>query len=108
MKKIKRWLKDIFDPENDLDIDAIRSAFNDTSVRTIWLSECLEQLKQVNRDIDKRLLNGTNLQLTDLCARRKAYQDMLEAVLSARRQVTQDVRPNPKVQVDVDLDRVTA
>jgi hypothetical protein len=110
MKRYVRWLKDIFNPGdyNGLDVDAIRSAFNDSSIRSTWLNNCFEELKTINREVDRRLLTGTNLQLTDLCARRKAYQDMLEAVLSARRQITQDVRPNPKVQVDINLDRVTA
>lgn len=110
MKKIKRWLKDIFDPENDLDMDAVRSALNDASIRTIWLSGCLEEVRQLSREIDRRILTGHEFSLTDLCVRRKAYQDMLEAVLSARRQVTkepQDKRPNPRIQ-DVNLDRVTA
>lgn len=110
MKKIKRWLQDIFSPEefNNMDTDAIRAALNDASVRTLWLSECFEEMKRINMDVDKRLLTHMEYGLTDLCARRKAYQDILEAILSARRQVTQDPRPNPKVQVVVDLDRVTA
>lgn len=112
MKKIKRWLADIFSPEdfNGLDVDAIRSALNDTSIRLIWLSNCLDSLQQINREVDKRLLSGgSNMQLTDLCARRQAYQDILEGVLSARRQVVSGVpeqRHNPKVEVN--LDRVTA
>lgn len=112
MKKIKRWFKDIFDPEefNNLDTEAIRAAFNDVSVRNIWLSGCFEELKRINMEVDKRLLSGTNLQLTDLCARRKTYQDVLEAVLSARRQVVkepQELRHNPRPS-EVNLDRVTA
>lgn len=108
--KIKRWLTNIFTPEefNNLDTDAIRSAFNDTSVRTLWLSMCLDELVRINQEVDRRLLSGTNLQLTDLCARRQAYQDILEAVFSARRQIAQDIRPNPKSKVEVNLDRVTA
>ena len=108
MNKVKRWLKDVFDPERDLDIDAIRSAFNDASIRSVWLSGCLDELRRMNMEVDKRLLNGATLSLADLCARRKAYQDILEAVLSARRQVTQEPRPNPKVAVGVNLDRVTS
>jgi hypothetical protein len=112
VKKLKRWLSDIFDPKdyNNLDTDSIRAALNDASVRTVWLSRCFDDLKQMNQEVDKRLLSGTNVQLTDLCARRKAYQDMLEAILSARRQVaqgTQEVRPNQRPN-DVNLDRVTA
>lgn len=109
MKKYMRWIKDIFNPQdyNGLDLDAIRQAFNDSAVRTTWLNTLIEELKNLNREVDRRLLTGTNWQLTDLCARRKAYQDMLEAVLSARRQVTQDSRPNPRPESAVNLDRVT-
>ncbi len=113
MKKLKKWLSDYFSPEsfNDLDVDGIAQALNDSSVRHIWLTRTLAELKTINLDVDKRLVSGTNLQLTDLCARRKAYQDVLESILSARRTVvsgTQEQRPNPKAPVLVDLDRVTA
>lgn len=112
MRKIKRWFKDIFSPEefNNMDTELIRAAFNDVSVRNIWLTECFEELKRMNMEVDQRLLTGTNLQLTDLCARRKAYQDILEAVSSARRQVekSQDARHNPRVESVVNLDRVTS
>lgn len=111
MRKIKRWFKDIFNPEefNNIDTSAIANAFNDSTIRGIWLAMCFDELRRINMEVDRRLLSGTNLQLTDLCARRKAYQDMLESILSARRQVIagpQDVRHNPKVEVN--LDRVTA
>lgn len=109
MKKLKKFLNDIFNPENDLDIVAIASALNDTSVRAVWLSGLLEDLKTMNREVDKRLLASHPYGLTDLCSRRKAYQDVLESVLSARRTVmAKDVRPNPEVQTVVNLDRVTA
>lgn len=109
MKKMKRWFKDFFGVEefNNLDIASITQAFNDPTVRGIWLSTCFEEVRRINLEVDRRLLSGTELAFTDLCARRKAYQDMLEAILSARRQVTQDVRPNPRPQAIVDLDRVT-
>jgi hypothetical protein len=112
MKKIKRWLNDIFGVEefNNLDTSSIGEAFNDLMVRTIWLNSCFDELKRLNLEVDKRLLTGQDFNLIDLCARRKAYQDVLEAILSARRQVIngqQVVRPNPKV-MDVNLDRVTA
>lgn len=109
MKKIKRWLKEIFEPEsfNGLDTSAISGAFNDPSVRTLWLSYCFEELVRINMEVDKRLLLGSEMGLIDLCARRKAFQDVLEAVLSSRRKLTQDVRPNPRVLSAVNLDRVT-
>ena len=112
MKKIKRWLKDIFDPDNDLDIFAIGEAMNDPSTRTQWLSDVLAEIKQINMEVDKRLLSGTvnEYGLLALCARRKAYRDVMEAFLSARRTVnaaTQELRHNPRSSVIVDLDRVT-
>lgn len=109
MKKIPRWLKDYFSPEtfNDLDIASIGEAFNDQRVRSFWILECLEEMKRINLAVDKRLLLGSEMGFTDLCARRKAYQDILESILSAKRQVIQEVRPNPKPSI-VNLDRVTA
>lgn len=110
MKKIKRWFKELFEPEvmNGIDTAAIAGAFNDPGVRSLWLAYCFNEIVRINMEVDKRLLAGSELGLIDLCARRKAFQDVLEAVLSARRQLTQDVRPNPRPLVAVDLDRVTA
>lgn len=114
MKRVTRWFKDFFRPDlfNNLDTEAIGAAFNDLGVRTLWLNYCFDELKRINMEVDKRLLSGSEAGLIDLCARRKAYQDVLEAVLTARRQVvlgTQARSPNPKDRVVVvDLDRVTA
>lgn len=110
MKKLKRWLKEVFEPEsfNDLDVSVIVLAFNDPEVRAIWLSWCLDELKVMNVEVDKRLLSGSEASFTDLCARRKAFQDVLEAVVTANRRRMQEVRPNPRPQVLVNLDRVTA
>ena len=108
--KIKRWFKELFDPAqfNDLDMAEIGGSFNDPGVRQLWLAYCFDELKTINMEVDKRLLAGSDLSLTDLCARRRAFQDILEAVLSARRKLTQGIRPNPRSEVDVNLDRVTA
>lgn len=110
MKKLKRFLSEIFSPEsfNDLDTEAIGSAFGDLAVRTFWLNSCFDELKRINQEVDKRLLTDSMYGLTDLCARRKAYQDVLEAILTARRQVTQGVRHNPRPETVINLDRVTA
>ena len=110
MMKIKRWLKEIFDPVqfNNLDMAAIGGAFNDPSIRQLWLEYCFDELKAMNVEVDRRLLADANLSFTDLCARRKAFQDILEAVLSARRKLMQGIRPNPRNEVDINLDRVTA
>lgn len=110
MRSFKKMVSDYFNPEsfNDLNVGDLGSALNDTSVRAIWLEGCLMELKRINLEVDKRLLSDGMYGISDLCARRKAYQDVLESILSARRQVTQGVRHNPKVQVAVNLDRVTA
>lgn len=92
---------------NDLDVQGIRDALNDSGVRTIWMNTCLDELMRINREVDRRLLSGEAYGLVDLCARRKAYQDILENVLSARRAVTQGVAHNPLIKSAVDLDRVT-
>lgn len=109
--KIKRWLSEMWEPElaNDLDISAISSALSDMATRMTWLESIVDDLKQINLEIDKRVLNGKTSDLTDLCARRKAYQDILGSTLSARRTVTQAERHNPRTGLPlVDLDRVTA
>lgn len=108
MKKLTRWFVDFFHPSefNNLDTAHISESFNDPMVRRIWLQGCFEELRRMNFEVDKRLLSGSEMGLTDLCARRKAFQDVLEAILSARRQVTPGIRPNPKVEIN--LDRVTA
>lgn len=109
MKKVKRFLKDLFGPQefNDLDTEAIGSAFNDLGVRTLWLNYCFEEIKRINQEVDSRLLTGSMYGITDLCARRKAYQDVLDAVLVARRQVTQAGNHNPRSETLINLDRVT-
>lgn len=112
MRKIKRWFKEIFDPENfnGMDTALIAGALNDPGVRALWLAFCFEEIIRINMEVDKRLLTARDneMGLIDLCARRKAFQDILEAVLSARRQLTQEVRSNPRMPEVVNLDRVTA
>lgn len=110
MKQIKRWLQELFEPGNfnGLDTAAISGAFNEPGVRALWLAYCFEELVRINMEVDKRLLSGMETGLIDLCARRKAFQDVLEAVLASRRKLTQDVRPNPRPLSAVNLDRVTA
>jgi hypothetical protein len=112
MRKAYRWLKDLLGPESvqDLDLQAVASAFNDHEIRRIWLAEMFNEIVLINREIDKRLLAGKDTNLTDLCARRRALQDVLEGILSAKRRVVTPVpRHNPRPSVnEIDLDRVTA
>lgn len=112
MKKLLAQVKDFFNPSwfNNLDTVAIGEALNDLSVRTIWLNTCFEEIRRINLEVDRRLMSGHS-DLIDLCARRQAYQDILESVLSARRQLTkgpQEPRHNPRPEFAVNLDRVTA
>lgn len=111
MKKMPRFWRDFFKPDwfNDLDTSAVGEAMNDASVRRRWLEACFEELRHINQQLDRRLLSGSESGIIDLCARRKAYQDVLEAVLTARRNVVsgmQDKRHNPPSEA-VNLDRVT-
>lgn len=111
MKKFKEWLNDIFAAEDfgNLNMGIIGEALGDPTVRTVFLDSCLDELKRIHLEIDKRLLSGSELGLIDLCARRKAYQDVMESILSARRLVKQEVRHNPQqVDASINLDRVTA
>lgn len=110
MKKIKQWMSEIFEPEqfNDLDIYAVADALNDHEIRKRWFFGILDEIKKINKDVDRRLLSGPELGLTDLCARRKAIQDMMDLVLSVKRQMkVEQGRPNPTGQ-GINLDRVTA
>lgn len=110
MKKIKQWMQDIFEPEtfNDLDIFQVADALNDSEIRKRWFLALLDEIKQINKDVDRRLLSGTEFGLLDLCARRKGLQDALDLVLSVKRQLkTEQGRHNPTGQ-GINLDRVTA
>jgi len=107
---IYEWMSSMFGAEEaqDLNIGLIAESLSELSVRTAWLEMVLGMIQQINMDVDNRLLKQDKKDITDLCARRKAIQDVLEAVLSARRVVLgQAPRHNPRPAV-VDLDHVTA
>lgn len=107
MKKLSRWLKDVFTPKelHGLDVQDLLEALNDSGIRKLWMYDTLQELKRMNLEIDKRLVSGVSFQITDLAARRKAYQDVLEGVLSAKRQIKAH---NPGSKGRFDLDSVTA
>lgn len=113
MKKIKQWMADIFEPEqfNDIDIFQVADALNDGEIRKRWFLAVLEEIKTINKNVDRRLLTGTGeIGLIDLCSRRKALQDVLEMVLTVKRQLKQEAEPgrhNPTGR-GINLDRVTA
>lgn len=94
MKKIVSYFNDIFSPKDlqGLNVNEILSALNDSSVCKEWIYEVCEELKRLNLEVDRRLLTNQQWNLTDLAARRKAYQDVLESLLAAKRRVKS---PNP-------------
>jgi len=105
MKRIPRWLKSIFSPNDlqNLDVHEILDALNDSSVRKEWILETFEELKRINLEVDRKLLSDEG-NIIGLAARRKAYQDMLESILTARRR---EKNPNPRSKGEFDLDSVT-
>lgn len=105
MKSIPKLFGDWFSPKEiyGIDISEIQLAFSDSVVRNIWLLGIYEELKRLNLEIDKRLLMNDSMDITDLAARRKAHQDVLESVLTARRRAKGSNPPSK----DFDLDSVT-
>lgn len=107
MKNIILSLKELFNPKElqRIDSNELLDALNDASIRKHWLMDIYEELKRLNLQIDNRLLTDNNFRITDLSARRRAYQDMLEAILSTKRLIRSH---NPKDRSGFDLDAVTA
>lgn len=105
MKSIPKLVSDWFSPKSlqGLDVQEILSAMSDGTVRKIWILDVFEELHRLNLEVDNRLLNVEGVNITDLAARRKAYQDVLVAVLSAKRRVKS---LNPQ-SGQFDLDGVT-
>lgn len=105
MKKMPNFLRDLFSLKAsiDLDVNALLTAMSDPTVRKVWLMDLFDQIQQIHTDIDTRILRG-NETIHDLAIRRKAFQDILEGVLSARKRVR---NPNPQDRSGFDLDSVT-
>ena len=105
MKNIPKLLEKWFSPKHlqGLDIQEILGAMSDPTIRNIWIYGIFEELQRLNLEIDKRLLTADQFNIEDLCARRKAYQDVLESVLSAKRRA-KGSNPPPG---SFDLDSVT-
>ena len=105
MKKIPKLIQEWFSPKalQGLDIQEIMSAMEDRTIRNIWVADLFDELQRLNLEVDNRLLNVEGVNITDLAARRKAYQDVLVAVLSAKRQV----KSHTPQSGSFDLDSVT-
>lgn len=108
MKKIARYFKRLFSPRymQDIDMMDLIHALNSETVRKIWLFEVYQELRNLNLGVDKALLGG-DLRINDLSARRKAFQDVLEMLITARKRSLAEKDPNPRYMSEVDLDRVT-
>lgn len=106
MKKLSRYLKNVFSPKElqGLDVREILAAFNEEPIRKLWIFEAFKELQRLNLEIDRRLSTNEIVYLTDLAVRRKAFQDVLEGILSAKRQIHNQ---NPKAKGEFDLDSVT-
>lgn len=108
MRKVPRFLSRLFSPNNlqDIDIYDLQAAFANDTVRRIWLYEVYQELRNLNLKVEKSLLGGYS-QLNDLSARRRAFQDVLEMILTAKRRHVEEKHPDPRIRSEVDLDRVT-
>lgn len=108
MKKLARYFVRLFSPRHLQDIDMLElmHSLNSETVRKIWLHEVYEELRSMNLGVEKALLAG-DYRLHDLSARRKAFQDVLELLLNARKRSLTEKDPNPRFLSEVDMDRVT-
>lgn len=108
MKSIPRYLTRLFSPKHlqNLDVLELLQALNNETIRKIWLYEVYQDLREMNLGVEKALLNG-DMRLNDLSARRRAYQDVLEGILTAKKRQMEEKDHDHKVQSVIDLDRVT-
>ena len=103
MKKILKKLTDIFNPKEFQGLDSFEllDSLNDPTIRKEWLFQVIEELRRMNLQVDQKLLSNSEFRLVHLCARRKAYQDVLESILSAKRSVRTSVKShNPSSKAD--------
>ncbi len=108
MKKLTRWMESIFHPKTmqGLDVVDLLDSMNDPVIRKTWLWDVFEELKRLNLAVDKSLQEG-GFRIEDLAAKRKAYQEILEGILVAKRTV-KSKGPNPRTEAgEFDLDSVT-
>lgn len=106
MKKVPRFLLNLFSPQHlqNLDVLELLEAFNNPTVRKLWIYEVYQELRALNLGVEKALLTGKT---TDLSVRRKAIQDVLELITTAKRRCSEEKDPDHKILAEVDLDRVT-
>lgn len=109
MRRLVKQVKDLFTPKEIQGIDAyeVLDVLGDPVIRKTWLYEVMQEIKRINQSIDSKLMNGDMLDIADLSARRRALQFVLEAALSAKREVARAKGHNPLGGGDFDLESVT-
>lgn len=93
MIRFPRFLSNIFEASEDIDVYSIGEALNDPTIRSRWLKSMLDEIKRIHLDIDSRLMAG-NRDISDLSSRRRAIQFALERLSSERRSALQESRHN--------------
>ncbi len=110
MKKyIVKRLMELFNPSQfqELDVYGVLSALQNQAVLKMWLYEVLSQIKQLNLQIDQGLLSGKTYDISDLSAKRRALQGVLESALSIHREVRRDTSHNQVTKADFDFEGLT-
>ena len=109
MKKfLVKKLSDLFNPYDYLELDVydVLDGLKDDVVRKNWLFSVLQEIKRLSMDIDRMLETGNLGGITNLSARRKGLQFVLETALEARRDVERGRGHNPQ-EGQFDLESVT-
>src|SRR4051812_37560211 len=92
------WLSSIFNPEyfQDLHVDSLGAALNDSGVRRHWLSSVLDEIKETNLRVHAALTNGN---LTDQFVRESAKLQgivwVLQQILNSKTSVDIERNHNP-------------
>ena len=98
MKKILvKKLGDLFNPHAYLELDVydVLDGLKDDVVRKNWLFEVLQEIKRLSLDIDKMLETGNVSGISNLSARRKGLQFVLEAAIEQKNAVHREPNHNP-------------
>ncbi len=70
----------------ELNTAEILIAFEDPTVRKLWLHMIYEEIRTINQEVDRRLRTNAYQDNADLSFRRQGLQFALESIRTARRQ----------------------
>lgn len=104
--KFIAWLSSVFLPANfnNLSIDEVMSALNDTDVRKHWMVTVLDEIKDVNLRIHAAVMEGSlTAKFAQESARLQGIDWVLRQILSSKTSVDMERHHN---QTDDDLDGV--